>query len=72
MCIGYDELLTMQHILLSCSELIEIESHFTPVGWGGDDNKTTRQFINHNFQRNRGAKADLNLGPSFTCQAAFT
>ena len=30
MCIGYDELLTIQHILLSCSELTEIrEGHCT-------------------------------------------
>ena len=30
MCIGCDELLTNEHILLTCSDLIEIrESHFT-------------------------------------------
>ena len=30
MCIGRDELLTIDHILLTCSDLIEIrESHFT-------------------------------------------
>ena len=30
MCIGRDELLTIGHILLTCSDLIEIkESHFT-------------------------------------------
>ena len=30
MCIGCDELLTIEHILLTCSDLIEIrESHFT-------------------------------------------
>ena len=30
MCIGYDELLTIEHILLTCSDLNEIrESHFT-------------------------------------------
>ena len=30
MCIGCDELLTSEHILLTCSDLIEIrESHFT-------------------------------------------
>ena len=30
MCIGWDELLTIEHILLTCSDLIEIrESHST-------------------------------------------
>ena len=30
MCIGCDELSTIEHILLTCSDLIEIrESHFT-------------------------------------------
>ena len=30
MCIGCDELLTIKHILLTCSDLIQIrESHFT-------------------------------------------
>ena len=30
MCIGCDELLTIKHILLTCSDLIEIrQSHFT-------------------------------------------
>ena len=30
MCIGCDELLTIEHVLLTCSDLIEIrESHFT-------------------------------------------
>ena len=30
MCIGFDELLTIEHILLTCSYLIEIrQSHFT-------------------------------------------
>ena len=30
MCIGCDERLTIEHILLACSDLIEIrESHFT-------------------------------------------
>ena len=30
MCIGYDNRLTVEHILLTCSDFIEIrESHFT-------------------------------------------
>ena len=34
-CIGCDELLTIEHILLTCSDLIEIrENHFTAQSRG--------------------------------------